>query len=503
MWNRIALDDVAPLEPDPRLNDEATVNDFTDEPTDHEESTDAIDASSHEVDAPTSEVPSADAWTAGPSGVEPPADDAYRVAADAFEATGGPADHWGPPRAEHAVGPDAAETPATAIVPAPVATTSGPATAPNGRGRQFIAGIAVGALVGGLVGGGVAALTGRGETRVVQSPSPVVTEARNTSRLAVAQDIQGIVGRVEPAVVAIRTGGAVDEGLFSNGGGGSGGEGTGFVIDPSGVIVTNDHVIEGAGGRIEVVFNDGTIRRAKILGRSAQLDLAVIRAENVAGIPTVRLGSSEDLVVGDDVVAIGNALALDGSLSVTRGIISAKGRTVDTDQRTSLFNMLQTDAAINPGNSGGPLLNSRGEVVGINTAIANPSEAQNVGFAIAIDSARPIIDQLREGSDVKLAYLGVQTRTVTPATTAEESLVTQSGAIVIRVEPDTAADEAGIERGDVIVAIDGDQVRRADDVGSAIRGHRPGDEIEITVERDRERKVITVRLGSVPLSQLG
>ncbi|MFM7617525.1 MAG: trypsin-like peptidase domain-containing protein [Actinomycetes bacterium] len=502
MRNRIGLDDVAPLEPDPRLNDEATVNDFTDDPTDHEQPIDAIDASSHEVDEPAAEVPGADAWTAGPAGVEPPADDAYRVAADAFDPPTEPVDHWGPPRPDHAVGGHPADAPATAVVPLAPGATSGSAPA-AGRGRQFIAGIAIGALVGGLVGGGVAALTARGETRVVQSPNPVATEARNTSRLAVVRDIQGIVGRVEPAVVAIRTGRAVDEGLFSGNGGSSGGEGTGFVIDPSGVIVTNDHVIDGAGGRIEVVFNDGTIRRAKVLGRSAQLDLAVIRAENVAGLPTARLGSSEDLVVGDDVVAIGNALALDGSLSVTRGIISAKGRTVDTDQRTSLFNMLQTDAAINPGNSGGPLLNSRGEVVGINTAIANPSEAQNVGFAIAIDSARPIIDQLREGSDVRLAYLGVQTRTVTPATTEEESLTTQSGAIVIRVEPGTAAAEAGIRRGDVIVAIDGVQVRRADDVGSAIRGHRPGEEIELTIERDRERKVISVRLGSVPLSQLG
>jgi S1-C subfamily serine protease len=358
-------------------------------------------------------------------------------------------------------------------------------------------------VVGGLVGGGVAALANRGETRVVQSPNPVVTEARNTSRLAIAQDIQGIVGRVEPAVVAVRTGGAVDDGLFSGRGGSSGGEGTGFIIGSDGVIVTNDHVIEGAGGRIEIVFNDGTVRRAKVLGRSAQLDLAVVKAENVSGLPTAKLGTSEELVVGDDVVAIGNALALDGGLSVTRGIISAKGRTVDTDQNTSLFNMLQTDAAINPGNSGGPLLNSRGEVVGINTAIANPSQAQNVGFAIAIDSARPIIDQLREGRDVRLAYLGVQTRTVTPATAKEDSLTTQTGAIVIKVEPGSAAAEAGLERGDVVVSVDGMQVRRADDVGSAIRGHRPGDTVKLTIERAGERQVLTVRLGSVPLSQLG
>lgn len=485
------------------------MNDFTDEPTEPT-ADDAIDASSHEVTPPAQE---AGAWTAGPTGVEPPADpagaDTYRVAADAFDAPDGSADHWGPPEAAHAVGAsDPAGEPVHAMVPttppaaAPAPPAAGPIGAPR-RGRQFIAGIALGAVVGGLVGGGVAALANRGETTVVQSPNPVVTEARNTSRLAIAQDIQGIVGRVEPAVVAIRTGGAVDDGLFSNNGGSSGGEGTGFVIGSDGVIVTNNHVIEGAGGRIEIVFNDGTVRRAKVLGRSAPLDLAVVKAENVSGLPTAKLGTSEGLVVGDDVVAIGNALALDGGLSVTRGIISAKGRTVDTDQATSLFNMLQTDAAINPGNSGGPLLNSRGEVVGINTAIANPSQAQNVGFAIAIDSARPIIDQLREGSDVKLAYLGVQTRTVTPATAKQDSLTTQTGAIVIKVEPGSAAADAGLKRSDVIVAVDGMQVRRADDVGSAIRGHRPGDNVKITIERAGERQVLPVRLGSVPLSQLG
>ena len=232
---------------------------------------------------------------------------------------------------------------------------------------------------------------------------------------------------------------AVDDGLFSGRGSSSGGEGTGFVIAPDGVIVTNNHVVEGAGGRIEVVFNDGTARKATVLGRSPELDLAVIRAQNVSGLPTVQLGSSAELVVGDDVVAIGNALALDGGLSVTRGIISAKGRTVDTDANTSLYNMLQTDAAINPGNSGGPLLNSRGQVVGINTAIANPGEAQNVGFAISIDSARPIIDQLRAGQAVELAYLGVQTKTVTPAIANELKLASPTGAVVVRVQPRTAA----------------------------------------------------------------
>ena len=400
---------------------------------------------------------------------------------------------WAPPIAS------SPQEPAAGFV-APVSNNS---DATPGRGRQFVVGIVVGALIGGVVGGGVAALVSRGDTQIITQPNPVVTEVRNTSRLAIAQDIQSLVGRVEPAVVAIRTGGAVDDGLFSGRGPSSGGEGTGFVISSDGIIVTNNHVIEGASGRIEVVFNDGTVRKATILGNSPQLDLAVIQASNVSGLSTARLGSSDELVVGDDVVAIGNALALDGGLSVTRGIISAKGRTVSTDANTSLLNMLQTDAAINPGNSGGPLLNSRGEVIGINTAIADPGDSQNVGFAIAIDSARPIIDQLRAGKEIELAYLGIQSKTVTPAIAKDLNLTTQTGAVIVKVTPGTGAADAGLKVNDVIVAVGSQEVRRADDVGSAIRGQSPGATLKITVERDGTRRVVEVRLGAVPLSEIG
>ncbi len=420
-------------------------------------------------------------------------------------------DEWAPPIAAgsynsesynsgsyRATSENAASPPTDPVTPVPNNARSS-----AGRGRQFVAGIAIGALIGGAVGGGVAALVSRGDTQIIAQPNPVVTEVRNTSRLAIAQDIQSLIGRVEPAVVAIRTGAAVDEGLFTGRGPSSGGEGTGFVISSDGVIVTNSHVIEGASGRIEVVFNDGTVRKATVLGSSPELDLAVVQAANVSGLPIARLGSSDELVVGDDVVAIGNALALDGTLSVTRGIISAKGRTVSTSASTSLLNMLQTDAAINPGNSGGPLLNSRGEVIGINTAIADPGDSQNVGFAIAIDSARPIIDQLRAGKDIELAYLGIQSKTVTPAIAKDLNLVTQTGAVIVKVTPGTGAADAGLKVNDVIVAVGSNEVRRADDVGSAIRGQSPGATLKITVERDGARKVIEVRLGAVPLSEIG
>ena len=165
--------------------------------------------------------------------------------------------------------------------------------------------------------------------------------------------------------------------------------------------------------------------------------------------------------------------------------------------------MLQTDAAINPGNSGGPLLNSRGEVIGINTAIADPGGSQNVGFAIAIDSARPIIDQLRAGKEIEIAYLGIQSKTVTPAIAKDLNLVSQTGAVIVKVTPRTGAADAGLKTNDVIVAVGAKGIRRADDVGAAIRGQRPGETLKITVERDRIRKVVEVTLGAVPLSQIG
>ena len=198
-----------------------------------------------------------------------------------------------------------------------------------------------------------------------------------------------------PAVVAIVDDGGPDSG---------GAAGTGFVISSDGVIVTNNHVVEGA-TKIQAQFSDGTTLTAKVLGRDSSSDLAVIKVDGV-NLPTIELGDSDQVQVGDDVVAIGNALALEGGLSVTRGIISGLHREVSTNSGGSLADVIQTDAAINPGNSGGPLVDAQGRVIGINTAIADPGSAQNVGFAIPISNAKAIIDQLRRGKQP--AYLGVQ-----------------------------------------------------------------------------------------------
>jgi S1-C subfamily serine protease len=387
-------------------------------------------------------------------------------------------------------------TPPPAPAPAPV--RSGGDRPARGL-RQFLLGALVGGVTAALVASGVyvAVDDDSGSTPATVQPSPTVAPSRNTSVIAQPRDVQEVLAKVEPAVVAITTGGAVDNGLFSGNGGESGGAGTGFVISADGVIVTNNHVVEDSGGRIEVQFTDGTKLAAKILGRSPDVDLAVLKVD-AKNLPTAKLGDSNALQVGDDVVAIGNALALEGGLSVTQGIISAKDRTVPTETGATLYNVLQTDAAINPGNSGGPLVNSKGEVVGINTAIANPSEAQNVGFAISISSAKDIIDQLAHGQSVRLAFLGVATQTVTPAIARELGLQQETGAVIVRVTSDSGADKAGLKRDDVIVKIGDRVIRRSDDVGAAVRNSSPGDKISVTYERDGSEHTVDVTLGARP-----
>ena len=297
----------------------------------------------------------------------------------------------------------------------------------------MLAGVA-GGLVGALVASGVYLATDDDPATVTSTRQVVV---RPSSEVARRGDIASILGQDVPAVVAVVDDGGPDSG---------GAAGTGFVIDSDGVVVTNNHVVEGA-SEIRLVFSDGTERDAEVLGTDPRSDLAVLKVD-ASGLATVPLGDSDSVQVGDDVVAIGNALALEGGLSVTRGIISGLHREVETESGGVLPDLIQTDAAINPGNSGGPLVDAAGRVIGINTAIANPSFAENVGFAIPIAIAMPIVDQLAAGRQP--ASLGVS---------LEDG--NDGGATVHSVDSGSPAARAGLRVGDVIVEVDGTEINRA------------------------------------------
>ncbi|MDQ3946438.1 MAG: trypsin-like peptidase domain-containing protein [Actinomycetota bacterium] len=362
------------------------------------------------------------------------------------------------------------------------------APAPARRGRPVLVAALTGAVVGALVAGLMMTLL-RDETVT----GPVATFSNNTSKIARPADIQEILAKVQPAVVAIRTRSLNVRDFFQPEA--AEGAGTGFVISPDGIIVTNNHVVAGAQS-IEVVFGNDTTKPAQILGGDATADLAVIKVDG-SGLQAATLGDSDRLRVGDDVLAIGNALALKGGPSVTRGIVSATHRTIEAENGLRLENVIQTDTAINRGNSGGPLVNADGEVVGINTAVAG--DAQNIGFSIAITQARPIIEELRSGSTRTRPFLGVQMFDVTPALAEEFKLGVEEGALVAAVTEGSGAEVAGVRAGDVIVEIDGGKISDAGDVSAAVRKHKPGDEIKVTVARGSERQTVTVRLGERPV----
>ena len=259
--------------------------------------------------------------------------------------------------------------------------------------------------------------------------------------------------------------------------------GTGWVLSADGFIVTNAHVVS-EGDSPVVTFSDGSSEPAEIVAADDSRDLAVLHVDRDDLTP-LAIGDSDALELGDPLIAIGYALDLNGEPSVTSGILSAKERSISTGRNTQLVDLLQTDAAINPGNSGGPLLNSRGEVVGINTAIAG--EAQNIGFAIAITPAMDVIDALRGGTVPERALMGV---TTTPRRDGGD------GAEVVEITPGTGAAASDLRVGDVIVAVDGDDIDDPTDLGTAIARRQPGDEIEVTVDRGGDPTELTVVLGA-------
>ncbi|MDY7232570.1 trypsin-like peptidase domain-containing protein [Hyalangium rubrum] len=265
------------------------------------------------------------------------------------------------------------------------------------------------------------------------------------------------------------------------------GLGSGAIIDASGIIVTNEHVIRGASA-IHVVLEDGRTLDAEVLGSDAGNDLAVLKVSAREPLPTAKLGTSSDLMIGETVVAIGSPFGL--SKTVTAGVVSAVGRTFRAEDGRVYNDFVQTDAAINPGNSGGPLLNVDGEIIGINTAIF--ASAQGIGFAIPADKVRRIVEELTRFGKVRPAWVGIEALDLAPQVASQVGWDRTYGALVAAVEPGSPAEQAGVQRGDVLAEMGGSRVSDADDFDTRVRGYPARSAFPLTVFRQGGLRTLQV-----------
>ncbi len=274
------------------------------------------------------------------------------------------------------------------------------------------------------------------------------------------------------------------------------GAGSGMVISPDGYIVTNNHVVEGA-QKVTVTLNDGSVFPATVVGTDAQTDLAVVKidASNLTYLHILS-NSLEQLEVLDPVVAVGNALALPGGPTWTTGVVSNLGRSIEEENGVVLNDIIQTDAAINPGNSGGPLLDTAGQVVGINVAIA--SNAENIGFAISTDTIVPIVESLIAEGKVIRPWLGVSVMTVTPTVQQYYNLAVGAGALIVSVSSGSPASKAGLRTGDVITEMDAEDITTSAELSLDIASHQIGDQVEIVYYRGDAQQTVTATLEEYP-----
>jgi S1-C subfamily serine protease len=376
--------------------------------------------------------------------------------------------------------------------PAPVA---GSRRAPAHLGLLIVL-----ALVAGLLSGGLGAVAAINLIAPTFAQGNVLPSGSVVSNLQIQESsaVTSAVQKTSPAVVVITST------VLGPTGSGTG-VGSGMIFNSNGWILTNKHVVDGASS-LEVRLADSTTYPARVYGIDPLTDLAIVKID-AQNLPTVKIGSSATLQIGQMAIAIGDPLG-NFENTVTTGVVSGLGRQIQAGggndiSGEQLNNLIQTDAAINPGNSGGPLLDSSGQVIGINTAVAG--SAQGIGFAIPIDVATPLMQQALAGQPLSRPWIGVYYQPLTRQLAKDEGLSVQSGALVkagptvgSAVVADGPAAKAGIRDGDVIVAVDGQMVDATHDLAALILPHAPGDSVNLTIVRGGATQQIRVTLGTLP-----
>ncbi len=378
---------------------------------------------------------------------------------------------------------------------------------PAQRPRRFGAAalVAIGLMVG-AIGGGAFGAVAASEWLLddSQNSTPFTSQTiAQTNNTAVTQPniANAVYDSVGESVVQITVSGQSLGGLTPSG------SGTGFVVDKSGLILTNYHVVEN-GRAISVRFHDGTVREAEVLGTDQGNDLALLRVDLPEGIPVAPLGDSDEVVVGETAIAIGNPFGLDHT--VTQGIISAVNRDWQPGNGRIRRNLIQTDAPINPGNSGGPLLNANGEVIGINSLIESPVNGSvGIGFAIPINTAKELLPDLEAGVQIQPAWLGVTGLPLDETIAQDQGLSVNEGVLITSVVPNSPAAQAGLrggqgtnERvpvgGDVVTAIDGKSVTDITELAAELATRRPGETVSLSIVRNSRAMELTVTLQPWP-----
>ena len=409
-------------------------------------------------------------------------------------------------------GPELEPTQTVAAAPAVQPVQSPPTSPRGGPGAGTVVATAVLSAI--LASGGtIAILDGSGALRpasagAVASQSPTL-DGGHVVRIDESSAVVDAAARVSPAVVRITASGVTTDPF-----GGSipeQGVGSGIIFDAGGWILTNKHVVETSANQIAsqltVELKDGHQYTGTVYGIDTLTDLAIVKID-ATGVPSAPIGTSADIKVGQLAIAIGSPLGT-YSNSVTSGIISGTGRTVVVDSGARLTNLIQTDAAINPGNSGGPLLNAAGEVIGINTAMAQNSSG--IGFAIPIDIARPVMSQALAGKPLARPYLGVRYESIDLQVKAEEHLTVDHGALLITtpdqsgasqpaIIPGGPAETAGLKEGDVIIAVETQAIDAEHPLDLVLSGYAPGQAIDLTVLRGGSTLTIKITLGTRPAS---